>query len=199
MDSGPEFDFVEALHERYGTDSPVQETVMNKHNTEWDVLYPISSFLDTYRFDLPPNNFVWPRADIQAEETLGDGTRKLDLRLNFTGIVWPILALNAEIVDWSFDFTPPAGYRRHHIKMATGVDTPIVDLSLTIKSGPKDKLPIHYVGIDLNQMVPGTAKELGPDMPGSIMLMDLQEWAKEKYDDSLEILTYAAVAGIIEV
>jgi hypothetical protein len=47
--------------------------------------------------------------------------------------------------------------------------------------------------------VPGTAGQMGSDMPGSIMLMDLQEWAKEKYDDSLEILTYAAVAGIVEV
>ena len=83
--------------------------------------------------------------------------------------------------------------------MATGVETPIVDLSLTIKSGPNDKLPIHYIGIDLNQMVPGTASQMGSEMPGSIMLTDLQEWAKEKYDDSMEILTYAAVAGIVEV
>ena len=83
MDSGPEFDFVEAIHERYGTDSPVQETIMNKHNPDWDVLYPISSFLDTYRFELPANDFVWPRADFSVQETVGDGTRKLDLCLNF--------------------------------------------------------------------------------------------------------------------
>jgi len=83
--------------------------------------------------------------------------------------------------------------------MATGADTPIVDLSLTIKSAPEDKMSIHWVGIDLNQMVPGTASQMGPDMPGSIMLMDLQEWAKEKYNDSLEILTYAAVSGIVDV
>jgi len=40
---------------------------------------------------------------------------------------------------------------------------------------------------------------MGPDMPGSKMLLDLHDWAKERYDDSLEILTYAAVAGIVEV
>jgi hypothetical protein len=76
MDSGPEYDFVQALHERYGTDSPVQDP-------DWDVLYPISSFLDTYRFELPVNDFVWPRADFSVQSSIGDGTRKLDLRLNF--------------------------------------------------------------------------------------------------------------------
>lgn len=63
----------------------------------------------------------------------------------------------------------------------------------------ENPLEIHYVAIDLNQMVPGTAAQMGPDMPGSKMLLDLHEWAKEKYDDSLEILTYAAVAGIVNV
>lgn len=58
---------------------------------------------------------------------------------------------------------------------------------------------MHWIAIDLNQMVPGTAAEMGPDMPGSKVLLDLQEWAKVKYDDSLEILTYAAVAGSIEI
>jgi hypothetical protein len=36
-------------------------------------------------------------------------------------------------------------------------------------------------------------------MPGSKMLLDLHEWAKERYDDSLDILTIAAVAGVVEV
>jgi hypothetical protein len=83
MDSGPEFDFVEALHERYGTDAPVQRTVMNKANSDWDVLYPVSSFLDTYRFELPSTDFAWPKMGLDVTETRGESTRKLDMRLNF--------------------------------------------------------------------------------------------------------------------
>lgn len=114
-----------------------------------------------------------------------------------TGLVWPTLAFNADIIDWSFDFPPPKAHARHHVKIATAVDQPIIDLSITVNStGP---ISIHWIGIDLNQMVPGTAREMGPDMPGSKMLLDLHDWAKERYDDSLEILTIAAVAGIVEV
>lgn len=77
------------------------------------------------------------------------------------------------------------------------MDQPIIDLSITVNS--TEPISIHWIAIDLNQMVPGTAREMGPDMPGSKMLLDLHDWAKEKYDDSLEVLTYAAVAGIVEV
>lgn len=83
MDSGPEYDFVEALHARYGTDAPVESTIMNKENSDWDVLYPVSSFLDTYRFELPSIDFVWPKMGLEVEETKGESTRKLDMRLNF--------------------------------------------------------------------------------------------------------------------
>lgn len=107
------------------------------------------------------------------------------------------MAFNAEILDWSFDFIPPKGHRRHHVKIATTIDSPIVDLSLTVPATAP--VSLHYVAIDLRQMVPGTAAEMGPDMPGSKMLLDLHEWAKVKYDDALEILTYAGVAGVVEV
>lgn len=84
MDSGPEFDFVDALHNRYGTpDGPVQSTIMNKANPDWDVLYPVSSFLDTYRFALPRDDFEWPSMGVEVNETVSDGKRKLDLSLDF--------------------------------------------------------------------------------------------------------------------
>lgn len=86
MDSGPEFDFVAAVHERYGTEAPVVETVMNKNNTDWDVLYPISSFLKTFRFTLPPTepSFTWPEMGISVKESSKTaGVRDLQIRLDF--------------------------------------------------------------------------------------------------------------------
>lgn len=83
MDSGPEFDFVDALHARYGTDQPVEKTIMNKANPDWDVLYPVSSFLDTYRFNLPQTPFEWPSMGIQVNETVKGDVRVVDLSLDF--------------------------------------------------------------------------------------------------------------------
>jgi len=53
--------------------------------------------------------------------------------------------------------------------------------------------------LDLNQMVPGTAAERGPDMPASKMLMDLDEWGTERWGGSLDFLMYGIVVGVIEV
>ena len=80
MDKGPQFDFVSAIHARYGTQDPVVPTVMNKENTDWDVLYPVSSFLDTYRFPLSPIAFDWPKMGIEVHEERGD-LRTLQMNL----------------------------------------------------------------------------------------------------------------------
>lgn len=84
MDSGPDYDFAQALHNRYGTEKPLETTVMNKDNSDWDVLYPVSSFLETYRFELPKTEFIWPEMGVEVQESdNGDGVRKLDIRLDF--------------------------------------------------------------------------------------------------------------------
>ncbi len=60
-------------------------------------------------------------------------------------MVWPILAFDAEILDWSFDFDPPKGRKRHHIKIATSIDAVNVDLELAVRDeGP---LNIHWTAI----------------------------------------------------
>jgi len=48
-------------------------------------------------------------------------------------------------------------------------------------------------------MVPGTASTMGPDMPASKMLMDLNEWGKERWGGSVDMLLYGNVAGNIEI
>lgn len=47
-------------------------------------------------------------------------------------------------------------------------------------------------------MVPGTASRRGPDMPASKWLMDMDAWATEEYNDSLEIFMAGIVVGVIE-
>lgn len=196
MDKGTKLGFVEAIHERYGS-GPVERTSLGEYDPDWDVLYPVSSFLDTYRFRLPSTPFDWPNLQYTAHETESNEARRIQLSFNFTGIIWPVLAFEAEILDWSFDFDPPNGRKRHHIKIATSIDATEVDLELAVRNeGP---LSIQWSAIDLNQMVPGTASTMGPDMPASKMLMDLDAWGTEKWDDSLDFLLYGVVAGVIEV
>lgn len=61
-----------------------------------------------------------------------------------TGLVWPTLAFDASVVDWSFHFDPPAKKMQHHIKIATSVDAPVVDLRLDIRADEGQKLKIHW-------------------------------------------------------
>ena len=52
---------------------------------------------------------------------------------------------------------------------------------------------------DLKQMVPGTAMTMGPDMPASKMLMDLDAWGTDRWGGSMDFLMYGAVVGVIDV
>jgi hypothetical protein len=63
------------------------------------------------------------------------------------GLVWPVLAFDAEVLDWSFDFAPPAGRKRHHIKAATSVQDHYISLELTVKAEEHEKLAIHWSAI----------------------------------------------------
>ncbi|KAL0245460.1 hypothetical protein I308_104589 [Cryptococcus tetragattii IND107] len=205
MDRGPVSDIVPSLYSRYGApDLPLEHTSLTDYDSDWDVFYPVSTFLDTYRFDLPVSEqakeFTWPEMKWGVKDTKWEnGIRKMILTFDFTGLVWPTLAFDASVVDWSFHFDPPAKKMQHHIKIATSVDAPVVDLRLDIRADEGQKLKIHWSAFDINQMVPGTAARDGPDMPASKMLLDLASWSREKYNDDLDIIMSGIVCGVIEV
>ena len=48
-------------------------------------------------------------------------------------------------------------------------------------------------------MVPGTAKAMGEDMPASKMLLDLDIWGKERWEDKLDLLLYGLVVGNLKI
>lgn len=82
MDKGTELDFVQATHARYGV-GPIKHTSLGEHDPEWDVLYPVSSFLDTYRFKLPSTPFDWPNLKYTANESATDGVRRIQMSFGF--------------------------------------------------------------------------------------------------------------------
>ena len=149
-------DFVEAVHARYGA-GPLEHTSLGQRDPDWDVLYPISSSLDTYRFPLPSTPFEWPKLSYIANDTESNGVRRIQLSLDFvsdasethadakTGIIWSILAFDGEVVDWSFDFDPPRGKKRHRFKIDTHIDATTVDFDIAVRNeGP---LSIHWSAI----------------------------------------------------
>jgi len=40
---------------------------------------------------------------------------------------------------------------------------------------------------------------MGPDRPGSRMLIDLDDWARERYKGSLDFLMFGSVSGLFDV
>ncbi|WVQ80122.1 hypothetical protein IAT38_002223 [Cryptococcus sp. DSM 104549] len=206
MDRGPIADIPSAIHERYALPgAPLEHTVLTDYDSDWDMLYPVSTFLDTYRFTLPVpeevEGFKWPK--MEWEEVEGgvweDGKREMTLKFDFTGLVWPTLAFEADVLEWSFHFPPPDKNMRHHIKIATSADDTVAQLTLTVRADKGEKLKIDWSAFDLNQMVPGTASRLGPNMPASKMLLDLSAWSVDRYQDDLDYVMSGVVCGVIEV
>lgn len=57
----------------------------------------------------------------------------------------------------------------------------------------------ELIEIDGNQMVPWTAPRLGPNMPASKLLLDLDEWADLRWKKSIDITGAGIVSGIIDI
>jgi hypothetical protein len=215
MDMAGNKAIVDTLHSRYGA-GPLQSTTLTEYDSDWDVLYPLPDFLETWHFPISPSSesrdFKFPKPLIKHTELPSDGTgvRRLKFKFDFTGLVWPVLAFEAEVVDWSFNFPPPKGLKRHHLKIVASIDTPIVDFELDIRTGRgsemgigveqgQERLDIHYSALDLNQMVPGTAGRRGPDMPMSRFLTEVDNWAEEKWNGGLDFVMCGTVAGVVTI
>ncbi|EIW65964.1 hypothetical protein TREMEDRAFT_70376 [Tremella mesenterica DSM 1558] len=186
-----------ALHDQFAPESNMTHTSLTPYDPDWDVLYPVSTFLDTYRFEIPGQEFSWPDLRWSMKEVSRTGDeRRVRLTFDFTGLLWPTIAFEAEILDWNFEFPPPKGIKRHHFKIATSLDDAIVELELGI---PLEKVIMDWSAIDMNQMVPNTAPRLGPNMPASKLLTEIDSWAQNAFSGSIDLLMFGAVVGSIEV
>lgn len=51
---------------------------------------------------------------------------------------------------------------------------------------------------DHRQMFPGTA-HLRPDLPANKIMIDMDSWIETEWKGSLDVLTYGAVCGVVQV
>ncbi|EST09337.1 Peptidase M28 [Kalmanozyma brasiliensis GHG001] len=120
---------------------------MNDYNSDFDILYPVSAFLTPYKFQLPTPASYRTRYAAPAPESnhftvkavnevldVEAGTRSLTLEMTHPGVIWSVVAFDAEILSWNLPSAPPAGYQRHHLKSVArhGIYTWSVDLTLRL-------------------------------------------------------------------
>lgn len=145
MDTARNVEYMKQLHEAYGSGTELTHTVQTEESADWDVLYPVSSFLDTYNFPLPAVKFDWPEMTFQATRTRTDeGHTRIHLKTDHAGLVWPALSFDANLIDWSFEFEPPHGMKRHHIKAASSVDEHGMELELIMRLKDDEKFLLYW-------------------------------------------------------
>lgn len=145
MDTARNNQVMRALHNQFGAGAPLTRTEATEDNADWDVLYPVSAFLETYKFPLPPTEFTWPKMEFEAtREKTDEGHTRIHLKTDHKGLVWPALSFDADLVDWSFEFEPPHGRKRHHIKAASSVDEHEMELELIMRIKDHEKFLVYW-------------------------------------------------------
>ncbi len=85
-------EIIKAIHSKYGHSSqPVIPTVLTEYESDWDTLYPISAFLETYKFGLDVDEidrrFQWPQMEVRVDEAdWSEGVRHLKMRFSHVSL-----------------------------------------------------------------------------------------------------------------
>ncbi|KDN48197.1 hypothetical protein K437DRAFT_255620 [Tilletiaria anomala UBC 951] len=115
---------VDDVHTLLGLPSePAQLKEMSEYNVDFDILYPVSAFLTPYKFRMETPVLSGaeqhPNFRVQAFDEVLDlqaGTRSLTLQIDHPGLIWSVVAFDADILEWDLPSDPPKGRQRHHIK-----------------------------------------------------------------------------------
>ncbi|KZV84957.1 hypothetical protein EXIGLDRAFT_726594 [Exidia glandulosa HHB12029] len=196
-------EFVKAVAATFGVPGkgPVP-VVMNDWNTEWDTMYPFSQFVSPYKITLPtPKDYTSSWSErfqvIKTTESVDmtAGSRGLTISVKHPGVIWTVLAFDADVLSWSLGSAPPAGMQRHHIKEASfyGVDEWSLDLVVR-GTGP---LSFSFVGIGERSMWPGKKHEAeGPAMD---LFKVLDPWIDQKTGNAVDALLIGCVGGVVQL
>ncbi|GAA5923073.1 uncharacterized protein JCM15063_003520 [Sporobolomyces koalae] len=145
IDGNPFLDLVNKATEGLVPLGQVPEpTVANDLSVDWDIIYPIGQFLTTYKVPLEPvaADYVSPWSDFKVvvEKSSLDVVhmrRTINLVLEHPGVIWPVIAFEADVVDWDLPRAPERGKIRHHVKSVASYGITRFPLSVTIQLDPK--------------------------------------------------------------
>ncbi|KAN0062740.1 hypothetical protein ACQY0O_004935 [Thecaphora frezii] len=151
---------------------------MNAYNPDFDVLYPVSDFITPYKFQLPAplpasegaaavmTRYAAPAPASQhftvravAEEIdFERSTRRVTLEIQHPGIIWSVIAFDADVLEWNLPSAPPSGRQRHHIKEVSryGLERWSVDLLLRLDAEALEAARRRPHGVEFGQLVTTT-------------------------------------------
>lgn len=124
------------------TDARPEAVRVSDEMASWDIIYPVSQFLTTYRIPLPQDSaeaYSSPWTDKFAISAAYDvlnaitRTRSLELVLAHDGVMWPVLAFDADVVSWDLPQPAARGRERHHVKSVAGFGVDEFRLKLVVK------------------------------------------------------------------
>ncbi|KAI9455042.1 hypothetical protein F5148DRAFT_409217 [Russula earlei] len=190
----------------------VVHEVMHDWNGDWDIIYPFSAFMSSYKIPLPiESGSVSPFTDgdrdfkVEAVNVTDDvlaGTRSLTLQITHPGLIWTVIAFDAHVLQWTLDDAPPNEHTRHHIKEASYFSVDRWSLDLVLKGNAP--LAINFIGIDEAAMWP--AKKAAAGAPGTekqhpamVLFEHLDDWLMRKTHSRVDVMLLAAVGGIVTV
>ncbi|WFD32583.1 hypothetical protein MSPP1_003631 [Malassezia sp. CBS 17886] len=118
-------------------------------DTDVDVLYPLSDFMEATRTVLPdtPERAAasrdparWREFRVSCSDLSVDPvnhTRTLEMTLSRPGIAWSTLSFDADVLDWSFSEAPPSGPQRHYLKDVSRLDAGLWKLRIQVRLSPE--------------------------------------------------------------
>ncbi|KAI9062799.1 hypothetical protein FKP32DRAFT_1629419 [Trametes sanguinea] len=191
-------------------DATPTTVVMDEWNSDWDTIYPFSSFLTPYKFDLPlraehqdpiEHDFTVTAINDQVDEVAG--TRSFTMVVTHPGIIWTAVAFDAHVLKWTLDNNPPDEYARHHIKEGSFYGHDVWSIDLVTKLQPSDdsaaadgRVMVNFVGIHEKAMWPGkkAEKELG----GRAMKLfeEFDGWLERETGGTVDAMFLGCVGGV---
>ncbi|KAL1744532.1 hypothetical protein HDZ31DRAFT_82588 [Schizophyllum fasciatum] len=185
---------------------------MTPYNSDWNTLYPVSAFLSPYAVNMEigagyvspwvADGPVFYARATRDERDEAAGTRALTLEMYHPGLIWSVIAFDADVLSWSLDNDPPKGRSRHHIKEASfhGVDRWEVELVIR----DEGDIVIDYVGMQEGGIWPARKARFeakgGEDAPLALRVFDaLDTYIIQRTEGAVDAMFLGCVSATFTV
>lgn len=212
-DGAPGFELlVQDIVNEFGATTDVVPTpvVMDEYNSDWDSLYPFSSFLTPYKVPLavePGYVSPWVKEQAFVVSAVNDvkdlvaGTRSLTIKVDHPGLIWTTIAFDAHVLKWSLDNSPPDEHARHHVKEASfyGTDTYTFDMVIKLTDANDPGLSVNFIGVQEKGMWPGKKSVKAEGGLAMRLFEEFDNWLEVKTGGTVDALLMGCVAGSVVV
>ncbi|ORY84280.1 hypothetical protein BCR37DRAFT_412747 [Protomyces lactucae-debilis] len=178
---------------------------MNEWVAEWDVVYPFSQFLDSYKVPLETPalqalsaGYETPTLEAKHQVRRG-GLVDLVLEVKHAGLIWTVMSFDADVVDWSLP-RGIQGYGRHHVKHVGTDGISSHTLTMTLNATPGSSLFIDFVGIDVEAMYPHNKHKAGAlSHPVMALFHEIRNVQAPTERDAVDMTSSGMLAARFEV